>query len=248
MACRPSPSVVQSENPKSTIFVLSLSVMKTVDGPRLACARPSLCPSADALGQLNAALEHARRVQRHARHVLAQRAPRHVFVRQVHAAVLFADVEQRGDVRVREGARLRGVREQRLAPARVAGDVRRHDSQRDRPPAPRVARAQQFAQGAPSPSRSRILYRPSLSMQTVPVDARPGASRARVSAPGGRSDRVRGVSAPAWRAGSRCGSAGCAGRVRAGRPRPGPRRRARASTRCPRPGGCRRTRCGPSPA
>ena len=81
-------------------------------------------PLGHAVGQLNAALERARRAERHATYDLAHRATCHVFVGQVHAAVGFADVEQGDDVRVREGARLRGVGEQRLAPGPVAGDER----------------------------------------------------------------------------------------------------------------------------
>ena len=73
--------------------------------------------------------------------------------REVDAAVVLADVEERGDVRVRQRREAARLLDQRGA---VRGEVRRQQTDRDRPSKLRVARAIQIAWAGGSSCSSRL--------------------------------------------------------------------------------------------
>ena len=111
------------------------------------------------IGELHREIERAPRIHRAARHLVAQAAPRRELVRQVVAAVLLADVEQRRDVGMRERRGKAGFVEDGSKPRGMIDDGRRKNLQRDGAANARVARPIHLTKTAVSDRLEQVIVR-----------------------------------------------------------------------------------------
>ena len=197
--------------PNSSTFALPFCVTRIVSGRRSLWSRPARMRVGQRIGDLTASSTARRGFIGAPAHFLPQRDAGRELVRQVTAAVVLADVEQRGDVGVRQRRGGPGIVQERRAHRLVGERLVADKLERDGPPDLGVARAVDLAE--------RRLRR---------------CARAGCSARWQSRLRVHGVSASAAStAAARRGSAGFARDAQSDRRRPAPRLPARASSRLP---------------